>query len=135
VLRRANVLVHVESFGSAERQYTRLSVSTKIPQYMSAGRPILAYGPGDVASCQYVQDSSSGVVVGRQDRQDLTDALRRLCADADLRARLGRQGWLTAIDKHNAETVRERFRAVLAGAAAGGRASAAPALVSTQATG
>ena len=117
VLQRADVMVHVESFGDAERRFTRLSVSTKIPQYMSVGRPILAYGPGEVASCQYVSASASGVVVGRQDRLDLTEALRRLSTDAGLRARLGRQAWLTALDKHNAEIVRERFRQVLADAA------------------
>jgi glycosyltransferase involved in cell wall biosynthesis len=117
VLRRADVMVHVESFGRAERRFTRLSISTKIPQYMSVGRPILAYGPGEVASCQYVNASGSGVVVGRQDRLALTEALRRLCSDADLRAGLGRQAWLTALEKHNAQTVRERFRMVLADAA------------------
>ena len=121
VLQRANVMVHVESFGEAERRYTRLSVSTKIPQYLAAGRPILAYGPGEVASCQYVSASGCGVVVGRQDRGDLTEALRRLAGDAGLRAGLGRQAWLTAREKHHAETVRERFRLALAEAAWGER--------------
>jgi hypothetical protein len=114
VLRRADVLVHVESFGAAERRYTRLSVSTKIPQYLWAARPILAYGPGEVASCQYVQSSASGVMV---ERLDLKPALQRLATDAGLRARLGRQAWLTARNRHDAKIIRERFRLVLAKAA------------------
>jgi glycosyltransferase involved in cell wall biosynthesis len=117
VLRRGDVMVHVESFGTAERRFTRLSISTKIPEYLSVGRPILAYGPGEVASCQYVSDSASGVVVGNRDRRDLTDALRRLATDAGLRMELGRKAWRTALENHPAETVRERFRQVVADAA------------------
>jgi len=124
VLRQADVAVHVESFGGAERRYTRLSVSTKIPQYMAAGRPILAYGPGDVASCQYVSAAGCGVVVGRRDRRDLTGGLCRLSTDAGLRAELGRQAWCTALRHHHAETVRERFRLVVADAARTRRAGA-----------
>ena len=67
VLSDADVLVHVESFDPAARRYTRLSVSTKIPQYMAAGRAILGYGPGESALCQYIVSTGSGRVVGERD--------------------------------------------------------------------
>ena len=81
VLFDADVLVHVESFDPAARRYTRLSVSTKIPQYMAAGRAILGYGPGEGASCQYIVSTGSGRVVGERDPA----ALRACSRDSPLR--------------------------------------------------
>ena len=56
------------------------------------------------------------MVVGRQDRGDLREALRSLL-NAGQRIQLGRQAWLTALARHDAKTVRERFRRTLVDAA------------------
>ncbi len=63
VLREADILLHVESFDRISRTYSRYSVSTKIPEYMCAARPILAYGPVELASINYVRDSGAGLAV------------------------------------------------------------------------
>jgi glycosyltransferase involved in cell wall biosynthesis len=131
-LQAADILVHVESFDPKARTRTRLSVSTKIPQYMSAGRPILGYGPGEVASCRYIQDCGCGRVVGRQDSAALVRALRELASDGNLRASLGHRGWEVASQRHNADKERERFRHVLATAAAGGLRSTGTATTRTR---
>jgi glycosyltransferase involved in cell wall biosynthesis len=132
VLRRADVLVHVESFGVAERRYTRLSVSTKIPQYMAAGRPVFCYGPGEVASCQFVCKNQCGLVVGSQEQSALISALRLILQDAGLRRRLGKTAWETAHRKFDAATVTEKFRSVLAEAAWGTRQSESPGIPLSQ---
>ena len=116
-MRNADVLVHVESFEPRVRDYTRLSLSTKLPQYMVCGKPILAYGPGDLASCRYIQDCQCGVVVGEQNANLLLEAVRSLAGDPQRRARLGRRGWKEARENHRSSVVRERFRSVLADAA------------------
>ena len=54
VLNEADMLVHVESFKN--KYDTKLSLSTKIPEYLSVGKPILAIGPNDIASMQYLED-------------------------------------------------------------------------------
>lgn len=54
VLNEADILVHVESFKN--KYDTKLSLSTKIPEYLSVGKPILAIGPCDIASMQYLMD-------------------------------------------------------------------------------
>jgi glycosyltransferase involved in cell wall biosynthesis len=113
VLLGADVMVHVESFDEATRQYVRYSLSTKIPQYMSAGRPILAYGPEEAASCKYVKDRGCGLLVGRQDFQELLSAVRRLAESYELRQSLGRTGWETAAQRHSTAKVREHFRIVM----------------------
>lgn len=46
--------VHVESFKRKYIDATRLSLSTKIPEYLSLGKPILAIGPSSISSMEYL---------------------------------------------------------------------------------
>jgi glycosyltransferase involved in cell wall biosynthesis len=123
-MRDADVLVHVESFEREVLEYTRLSLSTKVPQYMASGRAILAYGPRELASCRYIQDSQSGVVVGEQDPAALLKAVRLLAIDAERRALFGRRAWGVARQCHDGASVRESFRSVLAKATSAVRIAA-----------
>jgi glycosyltransferase involved in cell wall biosynthesis len=132
VLARAHVLVHVESFGRADRRSTRLSMSTKIPQYAAAGRPLLCYGPGEVASLRFIAENECGLVIGSQERSELIQALRRMLQDAELRNRLGRNAWTTARQKFDAAEVRGRFRSAIAQAAWGPRAESESAVLANQ---
>ena len=116
-LLKNHVVVHVESFGKELREYTRLSFSTKIPQYLAAGRPVLAYGPEDQASCQYVAQTGSGLVVGRQSHELLKLALIKLSTQPDVRREMGERAWRVAREKHEPGYMRARFREMLAGAA------------------
>jgi len=121
-----DVLVHVESFDEDMRAMTRLSMSTKISQYMAAGRPLFCYGPGEVTSCRYVASMQAGIVVGSRDPAVLSDELNRLCHNRDLRIESGRQAWAAAKRRHDSTAVRNTFRAVLSEAARGaGRMAAA----------
>ena len=58
VLNLCDIPVHVESFDRKSREATRLSISTKIPEYLSLKKPILAIGPEEVASMQYLKNIS-----------------------------------------------------------------------------
>lgn len=117
-LRRADILLHVESFDPEAAAYTRLSVSTKIPQYMAAGRPILGYGPSDLASIRVIERAHAGVVVSAQQPNDLADALQRLVADEPLRRQLG-QGGRNYGRTHFSQTAATRQLTTVLGAAAG----------------
>lgn len=114
-----HVLVHVESFAPEDRAYTRLSMSTKMSQYMSAGRPVLCFGPGEVASCRFVAENEFGVVAGSEQDGSLDEALRTILGSAELRARLGENAWAVARRRFDAVSVQEQFRAALAEAAWG----------------
>lgn len=116
ILKGADVLVHVESFDKSIRQYTRLSLSTKIPQYLAAGRPILGYGPGELASMKYLDSTSAALVVPNEDQELLENEIRRLVSEASLRETMGCAGWGMALEYHNAIKERERFRTLLASA-------------------
>lgn len=45
LLSQADALLHAESFEEKDICYTKYSVSTKIPEYMSAGKPVFYLGP------------------------------------------------------------------------------------------
>lgn len=79
-MNKYDVLVHVESFGLRERYKTRLSISTKIPEYLASGKIILAIGPPEVASIKYLDTNRVGYVVTSNKGPVLERALRDLDA-------------------------------------------------------
>lgn len=56
VLNTCDITVHVESFDKNSVASTRLSLSTKIPEYLSLKKPVLAIGPKGIASMAYLAD-------------------------------------------------------------------------------
>lgn len=58
----ADVLVHVESFDLANKMLVRYSISTKIMDYLCVGRTILAIGPSDIASIDYLKSNNAALV-------------------------------------------------------------------------
>lgn len=73
---RADVLVHVESFNIADKLEVRYSISTKIMDYISVARCILAVGPSDIASMQYL--SKRGLAFLCYNRGAIDDMVRKL---------------------------------------------------------
>ena len=57
-LNAADILVFVESFAKENIEITKFSLSTKVPEYMSVGKPILAIGPAEIGSMKYLSDVS-----------------------------------------------------------------------------
>ena len=61
-LASADILLHVESFEKEEIEYFRYSMSTKLPEYMSVGRPILCYGPMSINTVSFIRTHNVGLV-------------------------------------------------------------------------
>lgn len=78
-LRRASFLLHVESFEEKYRRYFRLSMSTKIPEYMSLGKPIICVGPQDIATVAFIENNKIGIVVNKA--EDLVRKLSEICTE------------------------------------------------------
>jgi hypothetical protein len=89
-LQRGGVAIHVESRGREVSRFTRLSVSTKLPQCLASGRPILAYGPAHLASMRLVERSQAGIVVDTSER--LASVISNLLNDSALRMKLSKNG-------------------------------------------
>ncbi|MFW7410991.1 hypothetical protein [Vagococcus fluvialis] len=70
---KSDVLLHVESFNKTVMQYTKFSMSTKIPEYMAIQKPILYYGPANIAVGEYISEHKVGLVSSNE--VELLDAL------------------------------------------------------------
>ncbi len=112
-LAEADILVHVEAFDRKSIHATRLSVSSKIPEYMVSNRVILGIGPASVASIEYVRNFA--YVVTSQSEQDIVDALHVLLTDRDMRVRLAADAYVMARENHDILLVAKKFRAIADG--------------------
>ncbi len=118
ILADADILVHVESFERMNREVTRYSLSTKIPEYLMVGRPVLAYGPEDIASIRYIDEEQLGIAIGQRQPDRLKVELQRLMTDAEWRRALGERVRMVGVSRHDAAGVRIRFRSLLSQIAA-----------------
>ena len=107
VISDSDVLVHVESMDKVNRRLTRLSFSTKIPQYLAGGKCLLAVGPEEVASLRYLRDHRVGLVV--TDMKLLEEELARLLGDRALRQQYAANALRIAHERHDAHTNSHRF--------------------------
>jgi glycosyltransferase involved in cell wall biosynthesis len=100
-LATADVLVHVESFDEDIARFTRLSLSTKLPEYLASGRPLLGIGPQALASMKYIRECGAGLVVTEPGADAMMATVGRLARDPGLRAALGQAGWNAARTRHD----------------------------------
>jgi hypothetical protein len=63
VLQKADIVLHVESFNPKQVKSTRLSFSTKIIDCMQSGSCMMAIGPQNIASIDYLENIEGPIVV------------------------------------------------------------------------
>ena len=120
-LASADALVLPYDFDPRSQAFIRLSVPTKLPEYLASGTPVLVYAPEDTAVVRYARKDGWGMVVPTREPSMLDSALARIYEDSGLRRSLGEAGRATASRNHDAAVVRERFRHLLAAVASGHR--------------
>jgi hypothetical protein len=75
----SDVLLHVESDDKTNRAFTRLAVSTKIPEYLMHSRPVLGFGPTEVASMRLLSNNHVGLVVSSEySEEEIREAVSSL---------------------------------------------------------
>ena len=77
IFHNADLLVHLESFRKKDIGFTKLSLSTKISQYLMAGRPVMAVAPEELASVNVLNESGGCVGVCKNELQDISKCLLR----------------------------------------------------------
>lgn len=78
VLAAADVLVFVESLDPHIFSFTRLSVSTKVPEYLAASRPVLALGPAGQSSIRALRRSGAAVHSSGEAPHAVTEAVQQV---------------------------------------------------------
>lgn len=104
-LQQADFLVHVESFRYKNICETRLSLSTKIPEYMSFRKPIIAIGPKSIASMQYISNCTCCITKTRDMDHVLSEFLRNTAAQKAL----AHKAYDKYIQNHNKEQNQKIF--------------------------
>jgi len=67
VYQNSDILVHVESKELKNNTFFKYSVSTKIPEYLATGRPLLFYGPEDISLFRFLRDNRLAYTVSNED--------------------------------------------------------------------
>lgn len=101
-------VIHVESLSSNDILDVRYSVSTKIADSLASGTPLLAVGPADIASIEYLRDNDAAFVVS--DAGKLEETLIKLLTDEKERERITKNALLLAEKNHNYEKNTELLR-------------------------
>ena len=118
---KSDILVHVESFDPAITEYTRLSFSTKLSQYMMAGRCILAVGPKEAGSLRMLERAGGGVIINEADPAAIAAAVAPLISHRGRLSLLGRCGRQWAQEWCERASAHQRFREQLVATAARNR--------------
>lgn len=109
----ANLLVLPMDSDEKNLSYIRLSMPTKVPEYMICGTPILVYAPIDTALYNYAAKEGWGLTVTGNDLVSLKTSLTRLYTDKNLREQLSDTANKVARINHNSVLVRKEFQQIL----------------------
>lgn len=110
-LQSADFLLHVESNQSEFKSKTKLSISTKIPEYLSLGVCMIAYGPADISSIKLIQENSIGIVLADFDNFELqVEKLSEYFSNPALCQCMASNGCQFAFENFNSTNVRALLR-------------------------
>ena len=103
IIENSTAVVHTESFDETNRQRVRFSVSTKIPDSLASGTCILAFGPRDVASIDYLDSHDCAFVAENDD--ELKNCIYTIFHDEETRGKVIRNALRLAEENHNADSI------------------------------
>lgn len=109
LLQSADIAVHVESFDESMIRRTWGSVSTKIADYLGAGKCVLAIGSPELASIEHLQDVACVI----SDLEKLEEQLTALIEDPARREKLQCKARELAIRCHDLDTIGTQVRTIL----------------------
>jgi glycosyltransferase involved in cell wall biosynthesis len=105
---KANVLLNLRACSV----WSRSGLSTKLSEYLAAGRTVLTTNVGDNA--RYVRDDESAIVVNPDDSPEhVAERLSRVLASADLRRKLANGARQAALSHFDIPVVQQRLAEAL----------------------
>lgn len=107
VLREADVVVFAEALSGKEANAAKLSFSTKITDYLSNGKCILAIGKDDIAPIDYFRKYDSALIA--YSKEDLENRVRELVANPTLINEYGKKAFNCAKNNHEKTIMDKRF--------------------------
>lgn len=113
VQHEADLLVLAFSFDGTFEEILSATLTTKLGEYLAAGRPILVHAPPDTFVNKYLRQHNSGIVVDQPDVAALVTALQTLMNDDSLRTTLGQRARACAEADFDSQKMSERFAQIV----------------------
>lgn len=107
----ADILLFLEDIDGKDAKAARLSFSTKITDYLSTGKCILAIGNIDTAPMQYFLENDAAIICKNED--DILTALENICTNPDIIDKYAQKAILSAKKNHDPEYIRSVFDKVI----------------------
>lgn len=98
-------------FSVQSRKYVRLSMPTKLTEYLASGKPTIVYCPKEIALAKYLSDKNCSVMCTDSNIDCLKNVVSKL-QDKDIYNHLVDNS-LSLAAQHDVSVVRERFRKTL----------------------
>ena len=109
-IRESDGLLFFESFDEEILKYTKLSLSTKVPEYLSSGIPIFAVGNATQGSIKYLSDNKAAYVA--TDDSQIESVFLDFIAHKDVDTVLKNAKKLFH-DNHEMKNQQEQFKQIL----------------------
>ena len=105
------LVVHAESLSEKNIYKVEYSVSTKIADLLASGHCILAYGPDNIASIEYLAENNSACVISK--KEDLKETVLRIIDDRGKRQNYIKNAHNLAIKNHSPQAVAETIKKII----------------------
>lgn len=107
VQQEADVVVFAEALVGKDSNAAKLSFSTKITDYLSNGKCILAIGKDDIAPIDYFRKYDSALIANS--KEQVEERIRELVSNPMLTDEYGRKAFECAVTNHEKNMMNERF--------------------------
>jgi glycosyltransferase involved in cell wall biosynthesis len=111
-LSEKDLLILPITFNKKGASLLRYSMSTKVPEFMMSGSPVLLYGPDNVAPIQYAIKEGWGYTVTERNIDILEGAIKKLVQDTKLRQRLSERAQEIARLNHDSQKISREFQEI-----------------------
>lgn len=110
----ADAVLVAYNFDEDSLRYVRYSMANKMPECLASGATVIAHGPMDAATIEYLASTGSAHMIPTPETQEVTRLLRDLLLSPAQRNSIARKARDISIRKHNIIDLREKLRREIA---------------------
>ena len=111
IIEHSIAVIHTESFVEDVKCRVMYSVSTKIPDSLATGACLLAYGPNDVASIDYLARNEAAFVASN--KEELKQRIKEIFESNELREKISANAIALAKRNHDKNKIPVQVKTVL----------------------
>lgn len=116
-LAESDVSLIAYNFDESTIRYVQYSMANKMPEVLASGSVVLAHGPKQIATINYLASTEAAIIVDQPSDQAVESALIALFDNPSHRNQLAYKGRTFAFDRHNLIDLREQIRDSIASVA------------------